>query len=93
MSIAIIVQTHQELYGSLKGVNCLVTNYNYPGNVATDNSVSFKYKSSVLGKPAAADNNGLLKDAKNSYSSKIRFLGSLEMLLINRKIDLELSWT
>ena len=33
-------------------------------NVFTDNSASFKYKSSILGKPAGADNNRVLKKAK-----------------------------
>ena len=73
-----MVQTYRGFYDSLKGVNCLVTNYNYPGNFATDNSASFKCTSSILGKTAAADNNGVLKGAKNSYSSKIHFWDHLK---------------
>ena len=40
-------------------------------DVKTNNSSSFKYKSSILGKPAVDDNNnGVLKKCKNSCSNK-----------------------
>ena len=68
-----MVQTHQGFYVSLRGANCLVTNYNYPGNVATDNSASFKCISSILKKTAAADNNGVLKGAKIAILLKYIF--------------------
>ena len=43
-----------------------------PLNVALDNSTSFKYKASLLGKVTNADGNDRsLKKYKNSFSSKI----------------------
>ena len=66
-----------------------------PVNVTTDDSSSFKYQSNILGIPTIVDGNGVLKNAKialslNDLSNVFR---SLEMLLINCKIHLELNWT
>ena len=71
-----------------------VTNAGNPDNVSTNNSLLFKYKSSILGKPDAVDGNGVLKNAKIvvllKYLSNI--WRSLEMHLVNCKINLELNW-
>ena len=68
---------------------------NNPLNVALDNSTSFKYKASLLGK--ATDANGNDRSLKNvnlgvplKYLSN--FFRSLEMPLINCKIHRELNW-
>ena len=60
--------------------------------VVTTDSTSFKYKSGILGKPAA---NGLLRNAKIIVPLRYlsSFFRSLEMPLINCKIYLELNWT
>ena len=65
-----------------------------PDNVTTADSSSFKYKSSVF-KPLTADDNGVFKDVKIAVPLKYlsNFWKSLEMLLINCKIHLELNWT
>ena len=62
-----------------------------PADVTTDASTSFKYKSSILGDPAATV---VLRDAKIVVPLKYlsNFFRSLEMPLINCKIQLELSW-
>ena len=63
-------------------------------NVALDNSTSFKYKASLLGKANDADGNDRsLKNVKIVVPLKhlFNFLRSLEMLLINCKIHLELN--
>ena len=65
-----------------------------PNNVALDNSTSFKYKASLLGKATDSDgNNRSLKNTKTvvplNYLST--FFRSLEMPLINCKIHLELN--
>ena len=68
---------------------------NNPLNVALDHSVSFKYKASLLGKPTDADGNDRsLKNAKIVVPLRYlsNFFRSLEMSLINYKIDLELNW-
>ena len=69
-----------------------MTNAGNPDNVTTDDSESFKYKSSILGTPAAT---GILIDAKIAVPLKYlsNFFRSLEMPLINYKIHLELNWT
>ena len=57
-----------------------------PNNVALDNSTSFKYKASLLGKPADADGNDRsLKNTKIVFPLKYlsNFFRSLEMPLIN----------
>ena len=61
----------------------------------TDDSSSFKYKSSLLGNPAAAGGNGVLRNAKIVVHLKYlsNFFRSLELPLINCKIHLEISWT
>ena len=49
-----------------------VTDAGNAGNVPTNNSSSFKYKSSILKiKPNAVVNNGVLKKCKNSCSTQI----------------------
>ena len=63
-----------------------------PNNVALDNSISFKYKASLLGKADDADGND-----RSSKNTKIvvplsNFFRSREMPLINCKIHLELNW-
>ena len=62
--------------------------------ITTDDSSSFKYKSTLLGNPVAADGNGVLRSAKIVVPLKClsNFFRSLEMPLINCKIHLELSW-
>ena len=65
-------------------------------NVALDNSTSFKYKTSLLGKATDADGNDRsLKNKKIVVPLKYlsNFFRSLEMPLINFKIHLELNWT
>ena len=64
-------------------------------NVALDNSISFKYKASLLGKADdAGGNDRSLKNKKIVMPSKYlsNFFRSLEMPLINCKIHLELNW-
>ena len=66
-----------------------------PLNVALDNSTSFKYKASFLGKATDADGSDRsLKNTKIVVPLKYlsNFLRSLEMPLINWKIHLELDW-
>ena len=66
-----------------------------PNNVALENSTSFKYKASLLGKAADADGNDRsLKNTKIDIPLKYlpNFFRSLEMRLINCKIHLELNW-
>ena len=64
-------------------------------NKISDDSSSFKYKSSLLGNPVAADGNGVLRNAKIVVPLKYlsNFFRTLEMPLINCKIYLELNWT
>ena len=59
-----------------------------------DNSTSFKYKSSFF-KPLTAADNGVFKDVKTAVPLKYlsNFWRSLEMALINCKINLELNWS
>ena len=72
-------------------------------NVTLDNSTSFKYKASLLGKATDADSNDRsLKNTKivvrlkyfyiYKYIYKYIFFRSLEMPLINCEIHLELDW-
>ena len=68
------------------------------GNIAdvtTADSSSFKCKSSILGNLLAVDANGVLTNAKIVPPLKYRsiFFRSLEMPMINCKINLELNWT
>ena len=71
---------------------------NDPGNtlnVALDNSTSFKYKSSLLGKATDADgNDSSLKNAKLIVPLKdlSNCFRALELPLLNCKIHLELNW-
>ena len=66
-----------------------------PNNVSLDNSTSFKYKASLLGKATDPDGNDRsLKNTKIVFRLKYLsiFFKSLEMLLIKCKIDIELNW-
>ena len=65
-----------------------------PANVTTDDSSSFKYKSSFV-KPLTTAHNGVFKDVKIAVPLKYfsKFWRSLAMPLINCKIHLELNWT
>ena len=66
-----------------------------PNNVALENSTSFKYKASLLGKAVDADGNDRsLKNTKIDIPLKYlpNFFRSLEMHLINCNIHLELNW-
>ena len=66
-----------------------------PLNVALENSTSFKYKASLLGKATDADGSDRsLKNIKLVVPLKYlpNFFRSLEMPLINCKIHLELNW-
>ena len=68
-----------------------MNNGNY-ANVTTVDSSSFKYKSSFL-KPLIHDDNGVFKYVKIAVPLKyFNFLRSLEMSLVNCKIQLELNW-
>ena len=72
-----------------------MNNAGNPNNVALDNSTSFKYKASLLGKATDADGNDRsLKNTKIVVPLKYlsNFFRSLEMPLINCKIHLELNW-
>ena len=72
-----------------------MNNARNPLNVALDNSASFKYKASLLGKADDADGNDRsLKNTKIIVPLKYlsNFFRSLEMPLINCKIHLELNW-
>ena len=65
-------------------------------NNALDNSTSFKYKASLLGKATDADGNDRsLQNTKIVVPLKhlSNFFRSLEMFLINCKIHLELNWS
>ena len=62
--------------------------------LSADNSRSFKYKAALVGKTADVDNgNSFLKNTKIVFPLKYlrNFWRSLEMLLINCKIHLELN--
>ena len=65
-----------------------------PLNFALDNPTSFKYKASLLGKATDSDGNDRsLKKYESSCATEIYiFFRSLEMPLINCKIQLELNW-
>ena len=72
-----------------------MNNAGNPLNVALDNSTSFKYKASLLGKSDDDDGDDRsLKNVKLSVPLKYlsNFFRSLEMPLINCKIHLELNW-
>ena len=72
-----------------------MNNAGNPNNVALDNSTSFKYKSSLLGKATDADGDDRsLKNTKIFVPLKYlsNSFWSLEIPLINCKIHLELNW-
>ena len=71
-----------------------INNNGNPLNVVLNNSSSFKYKASLLGKAPDADGNDRsLKNTKIVVPLKYlsNFFRSLEMPLINCKIHLELN--
>ena len=65
-----------------------------PVNVTTDDSSSFKYKSSFIEESTAVGANRVFKNVKIAVPLKYlsNFWSSLEMPLINCKIHLELNW-
>ena len=69
---------------------------NNNADLAIDNSQWFKYKSALVGKTkdAVGNTNSSVEDAKIVIPSKYlsNFWKSLEMSLINCKVDLELNW-
>ena len=71
-----------------------MNNAGNPLNVALDNSASFKYKASLLGKADYDDGNDRsLKNTKIVVPLKyLSIFRSLEMPLINCKIHIELNW-
>ena len=78
-----------------KSAESPMNNDGNPLNVALNNSSSFKYKENLLGKATDADGNDRsLKNTKIVVPRKYlsNFFRSLEMLLINCKIDSELIW-
>ena len=66
-----------------------------PANVTTDDSSSFKYKSSFIKESTAVNNNKVFRDVKIAVPLKYlsNFWRYLEMPLINCKIHLELNWS
>ena len=66
-----------------------------PDNVSTANSTSFKYKLSLIGESTVVAGNKIFKDVKIAVPLKYlsNFGRSLEMPLINYKINLELNWS
>ena len=72
-----------------------MNNNNNPLSVALNNSTSFKYKASLLGKATDADGNDRSsKNAKIGVPLKYlsNFFRSLEIPLIKCKVHLELNW-
>ena len=72
-----------------------MNNAGNPLNVALDNSTSFKYKASLLGKATDSDGNDRsLRNIKIVVPLRYfsNFFRSLEMPLIKCKIHLELNW-
>ena len=66
-----------------------------PVNVTTNDSSSFKHKSSLIGQSTAVGGNRVFKNAKIAVPLKYfrNFWRSLEMPLINCKIHFELNWS
>ena len=85
--------THLEVYISLRDESPMNNDGN-PLNVALNSSSSFKYKASLLGKATDADGNDRSKNTKIVVPLKYLSIvfRSLEILLINCKIHLELNW-
>ena len=88
---------YSDNYADSSGILCQfkrdeqnMTNSGSPGNVTTEHSASFNNKSSILGNPA---NNGVLKISRIvvplKYLSNV--IKSLEILLVNCKIHIELN--
>ena len=78
---------YSDTSGSLREFNrdeSPMNNNGNPVNVAMNNSSLFKYKSNILGKPTAANNNGKLTNAKIFVPLKYlsNFWKSLETSLI-----------
>ena len=85
MNIVIIILILQEVYGILKEIviHADVTN--------DDNAPSFKYKANLVGN---TENNGIKNGVKIAVPLKYlsNFWRSLEMPLINCKIEFSLEW-
>ena len=71
-----------------------VTNDGNLDNVSTNNSLSFKYKSSIF-KTLTDDDNGVTKNVKIAAPLKYlsNFWRSFELPLINCNVHVELNWT
>ena len=80
------MQILPEVYGNTKKMSKIMTNVGNPNNVTTDDSSSFKYKSSLIENKDGATIAVPLKYLSN-------FFRSLEVSLIDCKIHLELNWT
>ena len=86
----IIIQIHQEAYGTLRD-EVPMNN----ADLSTDNSQSLKYKAALVEKTANHnDGKSSVKEAKIAVLLKYlsNFWRSLEMPLINCKFHLELNW-
>ena len=86
---------YSDISGSLwqfKGDESLVTDAGNPGNASVANSTSFKYKLRFF-KPLEDGDNGVFKNARIAVPLKYlsNFWRSLEIPLINWKINLELN--
>ena len=91
MNTAIIIQIHEAVYGRLKEYEVPTNN----ADLAINNSQSFKYKATLLGKTADYnDGKNFAKNAKIVVTLKYlsNFWRALEIALINCKIYLELNW-
>ena len=85
MNTAIIIQIHEAVYGSLKEYIVPTNN----ADLAINNSQSFKYKATLLGKTADHnDGKSFVKNAKIVVPLKYlsNFWRSLEMPLMNCKV-------
>ena len=81
----IIIQIIQEVYGSLRDETDGDNDLTVDGNHIPYNSSSFKYKSSLI-----TNRNGVKIAVPLKYLSN--FWRSLEMPLINCKVELSLTW-
>ena len=80
----------------LRNIKQILTDIANLGDLATNDSLSFKYKSSILKiKPDTVDNDSVLKNAK--IDVPLKYLSSLwrswDIPLINCRIHLELNCT
>ena len=68
---------------------------NFNADISSNVLKSFEYKAKLYGNTGADGNNGILKNAKIAVLLKYlkNFRRSLEMPLINCKVELKLKWT